>query len=114
MSKNIKTIVFWSNLMIGSGVLRGIVEGPRLGMKSVKKHQYLARFEGVSDRREAARLLLGRKVVCPLRKGKKIFGRITGLHGRKGTVRVRFGRGLPEPSNGLPLFLIESKRQFKT
>ncbi|MEM3466851.1 MAG: 50S ribosomal protein L35ae, partial [Candidatus Jordarchaeales archaeon] len=88
--------------MIGSGALRGIVEGPRLGMKSVRKHQYLAKFEGVSDRQEAARRLLGRKVVCPLRKG-KIFGRITGLHGRKGTVRVRFRRGLPEPSNGLPL-----------
>jgi len=94
--------------MSGAGALRGIVEGPRLGMKSVKKHQYLARFEGVSDTREAARRLLGRKVVCILRRGKKVFGRVTGLHGRRGTVRVRFRRGLPEPSSGLPLLLLES------
>lgn len=112
MSKKYKTSVFLRNLMSGSGALRGIVEGPRLGMKSVKKHQYLARFEGVSDRREAARRLLGMKVVCSLGKV-KIFGRITGLHGRKGTVRVRFRRGLPEPSSGLPLVLVESKSRFK-
>jgi len=91
-----------------TGPLRGIVEGPRLGMKSVKKHQYLARFEGVSDRREAARRLLGRKVVCILRREKRVFGRVTGLHGGRGTVRVRFRRGLPEPSSGLPLLLLES------
>ncbi|MBO3831889.1 MAG: 50S ribosomal protein L35ae [Candidatus Brockarchaeota archaeon] len=114
MSKKYKNTVSQSILMIGSGALRGIVEGPRLGMKNVKKHQYLARFEGVADRREAARRLLGRKTVCLVGKGRKIFGRITGLHGRKGTVRVRFRRGLPEPSNGLPLILIESKRRFKT
>jgi ribosomal protein L35AE/L33A len=95
-------------LAMRTGPLRGIVEGPRLGMKSVKKHQYLARFEGVSDRREAARRLLGRKVVCILRRGKRVFGRVTGLHGGRGTVRVRFRRGLPEPSSGLPLLLLES------
>ncbi|NHV98277.1 MAG: 50S ribosomal protein L35ae [Thaumarchaeota archaeon] len=99
--------------MIEAGALRGIVEGPRLGMKSVKKHQYLARFDGVTDRREAARLLLGRKVVCQAGKS-RVFGRITGLHGRRGTVRVRFRKGLPEPSNGLPLILVEPKRRRET
>jgi ribosomal protein L35AE/L33A len=99
--------------MSGAGALRGIVEGPRLGMKNVKKHQYLARFEGVSDRGEAARLLLGRKVVCLISRRKKVFGRVTGLHGKNGFVRVRFRRGLPEPSNGLPLLLLESKHPPK-
>lgn len=100
--------------MTRTRALRGIIEGPRLGMKSVKKHQYLARFEGVSDRNEAAKLILGRKVACLISRRKKVFGRVTGLHGRKGVVRVKFGRGLPEPSNGLPLLLIESKRSLKT
>jgi len=106
-------MLFPSSPMSGAGALRGIVEGPRLGMRSVKKHQYLARFEGVSDRSEAARLLLGRKVVCLISRRRKFLGRITGLHGKNGVVGVRFRRGLPEPSNGLPLLLLESKRSPK-
>jgi ribosomal protein L35AE/L33A len=81
--------------------LRGVITGPRLGMKSVRKHQYLARFEGVCSREEAARLLLGNKAMCMIGSRRKILGRIVGTHGKNGVVVIRFRKGLPEPSNGL-------------
>ncbi|MGQ9596000.1 MAG: 50S ribosomal protein L35ae [Thermoproteota archaeon] len=83
-------------------IINGTIKGPRLGMKNVKKYQYLASFEGVNCREEATRTLLGKKVICIGKKG-KVFGRIVGLHGKNGVVRARFRRGLPEPSNGLPV-----------
>jgi large subunit ribosomal protein L35Ae len=81
--------------------LQGVIMGPRLGMKNTRRYQYLARFDGVSSREEAARLLVGRKAVCVIGSRKKILGRILGTHGGNGVVRVRFKKGLPEPSNGL-------------
>lgn len=89
-------------------IIQGLVECPRLGMKNVKKHQYLAKFNGVSSRGEAARLLLGKKAVCLVGR-RKILGRIIGLHGKNGVVRIRFTRGLPEPSKGLPIMLLKPK-----
>ncbi|MEM2940670.1 MAG: 50S ribosomal protein L35ae [Thermoproteota archaeon] len=91
--------------MVEAKTFRGVITGPRLGMKSVRKHQYLARFEGVSSREEAARLLLGRKAVCMIGSRKKILGRIVSTHGENGTVIIRFRKGLPEPSNGLQTIL---------
>jgi len=96
--------------MIQAGALfEGVIRGPRLGMRSVKKYQYLARFDGVSSRAEAARLLMGKKVVCIIRGKKKIIGRVVGIHGKNGVVRIRFRKGLPEPSNGLPVIVLPSK-----
>jgi ribosomal protein L35AE/L33A len=90
-------------------LLQGVIRGPRLGMKSVKKHQYLARFDGISSRGDAARLLMGKKVACIIRRRKKIIGRVVGLHGNNGVVRIRFRKGLPEPSNGLPVIVLPSR-----
>lgn len=84
-------------------LLYGVVTGPRLGMKSVKRHQYLAKFDSVPSRKKAARILLGRKAVCTIGSRRKILGRIVGMHGRNGIVIIRFRKGLPEPSNGLQI-----------
>jgi ribosomal protein L35AE/L33A len=89
-----------------TALLEGVIRGPRLGMKSVKKYQYLAKFYEVSSREEAARLLLGRKVVCTISKRSRVIGRVIGLHGKNGVVRIRFRKGLPEPSNGLPIMTL--------
>ncbi|MCS7138641.1 MAG: 50S ribosomal protein L35ae [Crenarchaeota archaeon] len=90
-------------------LLQGVIRGPRLGMRSIRKNQYLARFEGVSTREEAARLLMGRKVACLISKKEKIIGRVIGLHGNNGVVRIRFRKGLPEPSNGLSVIVLPYK-----
>jgi len=90
-------------------LLQGVIRGPRLGMKSFKKHQYLARFDGVSSREEAARLLMGRKVACMISRRSRVIGRVVGLHGKNGVVRIRFRKGLPEPSNGLPVIVLPQK-----
>ncbi|MEM2608528.1 MAG: 50S ribosomal protein L35ae [Thermoproteota archaeon] len=90
-------------------LLQGVIRGPRLGMRSVKKCQYLARFDGVYSKEEAARLLIDKKVVCMVSRKRKIIGRVIGLHGNNGVVRIRFRKGLPEPSNGLPVIVLPQR-----
>ncbi|MEM3712247.1 MAG: 50S ribosomal protein L35ae [Thermoproteota archaeon] len=90
-------------------LLHGVVRGSRLGMRNVKKYQYLARFDSISSREEAARLLMGRRVACMISRKRKIIGRVIGLHGNNGVVRIRFRKGLPEPSNGLHVVILPEK-----
>lgn len=78
-------------------------------MRSVKKHQYLARFDVVSSREKAARLLMGKKVACMMSRKRKMIGRVIGLHGNNGVVRIRFRKGLSEPSNGLPVVILPQR-----
>jgi|GEM_PF-285549 len=108
-AKNIKNRVF-EKCSMTQALLQGVIRGPRLGMRSVRKHQYLARFDGVSSREEAARLLMGKKVACMISRKRKIIGRVIGLHGNNGVVRIRFRKGLPEPSNGLPVVVLPQRK----
>lgn len=109
MEKKIKRRFSNTVFMAETKVFQGLVTGPRLCMKGVRKYQYLAKFEEVSSRKEAARLLLGRKVACIIGSRKKILGRIVRTHGKNGTVVIRFRKGLPEPSNGLPIVVLSPK-----
>ena len=75
----------------------GVVLNYRSGMKSRRPKQCLIKILGV-EARESKRLF-GWKVGWPL-DDPKIFGRVTGHHGRKGTLKVKFERGLPGQALG--------------
>ena len=56
-------------------------------------NQILIKAEGIGYVK--AHSLLGKKVVVPVSKKKKITGKIVALHGKKGVMRARFPKGLP-------------------
>ena len=56
----------------------------------------------VKSKREAGKLI-GKKAVWTDEKGNKYEGYVSGLHGRKGTLKVKFKRPLPARSLGKPI-----------
>jgi len=60
----------------------------------------------VKSKREAGKLI-GKKAVWTDEKGNKYEGYVSGLHGRKGTLKVKFKRPLPAKSLGKPISIFE-------
>jgi large subunit ribosomal protein L35Ae len=75
----------------------GVVLNYRLGGKSQRPRQCLIKVLGVEA--WESKMLFGWKVGWPL-DDPKIFGRITGRHGRRGTLKAKFERGLPGQALG--------------
>ncbi len=74
--------------------MKGRILSFRRGKYRQNTYQYLIEVPGI-DSREKASQLIGRKVVWKSPSGKLIAGKVLAPHGKKGVVRVRFGRGLP-------------------
>ncbi len=55
---------------------------------------------------EDAAKLLGARVVWTRADGLKILGRVDGLHGRKGALRVKWDRGFPPQELGTPVKIV--------
>jgi len=83
----------------GVKVYTGLVIGYRRGMKRQYENQVLLRVDGVSDRREASRLI-GWRVVYKDGKGNVYRGKIVGVHGCNGVVVAVFRRNLPGQAVG--------------
>lgn len=75
----------------------GVVLNYRLGRKSQRPKQCIIKVLGV-EAWESKRLI-GWKVGWPL-DDPKIFGRVTGHHGRKGTLKAKFKKGVPGQALG--------------
>ncbi len=56
---------------------------------------------------EDAAKLIGARVVWAREDGLKILGRVDGLHGRKGALRVRWDRGLPPQALGTSVKIVK-------
>jgi len=56
----------------------------------------------IKSKREAAKLI-GKKAVWKDEKGNKYEGYVSGLHGRRGTLKIKFKRPLPAKSLGKPI-----------
>ncbi len=56
----------------------------------------------IKSKREAGKLI-GQKAVWKDEKGKKYEGYVSGLHGRKGTLKIKFKKPLPAKSLGKPI-----------
>jgi ribosomal protein L35AE/L33A len=60
----------------------------------------------VKSKRDAGKFI-GKRAVWKDEKGKKYIGLVTGLHGRKGTLKVKFKKPLPANALAKPIFIAE-------
>ncbi len=88
-------------------MVRAVIISYRRGRHTQNPKQYLLAIEGVDSEGKAASYI-GKKVVWVTKSGKKVHGRITALHGRKGVVRARFNKGLPGTALGSTAEILES------
>ena len=82
----------------------GRIANYRIGIKTQTTRECLIQFTNTATAAKAGQLI-GRKVVW---KGstKTIIGKIVGFHGKNGTVRVRFSRGVPGQALGTTVELV--------
>ena len=79
-------------MSIENDVYIGTIVNYRTGYHKQKTDQILLKVKDID--KHLARTLIGYKVSWPYIES-KIFGKITGLHGRSGTLRAKFRSGIP-------------------
>jgi len=79
--------------------MKGIIMNYRMGRHTQNPHQMIVKAEGVENKEEANKLH-GRKVIWKSPAGKELEGHISGSHGNKGALKVRFIKGLPGQAIG--------------
>ncbi|RLG71575.1 MAG: 50S ribosomal protein L35ae [Methanobacteriota archaeon] len=87
--------------------MEGILLGNRRGRHTIRNRHYLVLPSGVANRKEASKLI-GKKVFWPANPDpgkKKIRGKVTAPHGKKGVIRVVFERGLPGQAWGTRVWI---------
>lgn len=84
--------------------LQGLITSYRKGPKTQRSKECILRFSAIKSSGEAAQLI-GRKVGWPTGK-RRIRGKITALHGKRGLVRARFRRGVPGEALGTRVEII--------
>jgi large subunit ribosomal protein L35Ae len=82
----------------------GLILNYRLGRKTQYPTQCLIKVLGVDP--SDAKRMIGSKVGWPV-DDPKIYGKIIGVHGRTGTLRVRFNRGVPGQALGTRVRIFE-------
>ena len=76
----------------------GRIMNYRIGIRTQYSRECLIHFNGVDSASQAGRLL-GQKVVWKGEK-RKLIGKVIGFHGKNGTVRVKFKKGVPGQALG--------------
>ncbi len=66
----------------------------RRGRKTITNRHFLVEINGVSDKKQAEKFI-GKEVEWTSPAGKKIKGKVSGVHGGHGVVRAIFAPGLP-------------------
>ena len=84
--------------------INGRITNYRVGLSSQQSKECLIEFNTFNSASLAGKLI-GQKVVWASGK-KRLTGKIVGLHGRNGMVRVRFGRSVPGQAIGTIVQLI--------
>ena len=64
--------------------------------------EVLVSVSGIKSKKDAGKFI-GKKVIFKDGKGKQYSGKVSGLHGRKGTLRVKFSKPLPSTSLAKPV-----------
>jgi len=68
--------------------------------------EVLVEVPGLNSKREAGKLI-GKKAIWTDEKGNKYIGKVSGLHGRKGTLKVKFKQPLPSTALAKPINILE-------
>lgn len=66
----------------------------------------LVMVPSIKSRKEAGKLL-GKRAVFTDERGKKFIGKVSGLHGRTGTLKVKFKKPLPSKALAKPINIAE-------
>lgn len=83
----------------------GRIMNYRIGIRTQLSRECIVQFSGTVTFANAGQLV-GRKVIWTS-KNKKFIGKIIDLHGKNGSVRVRFKKGVPGQALGTRVELIE-------
>jgi ribosomal protein L35AE/L33A len=68
--------------------------------------EVLVDIPSIKSKREAGRLI-GKKAIWTDEKGNKYIGTVSGIHGRKGTLKVKFKRPLPAKALAKPIMIAD-------
>ncbi|MBN2251613.1 MAG: 50S ribosomal protein L35ae [Candidatus Altiarchaeota archaeon] len=79
--------------------MKGKVANYQGGAHTQQTNKMVVIPEGTENKEDAAKLI-GKEVEWTTPSGKKIKGRVSKVHGRKGTVLVKFEKGLPGQALG--------------
>lgn len=79
----------------------------RIGIRTQSPRECLIKFNGVDSVAQAGPLI-GKEVVWKT-VNKKLIGRIIGFHGKSGTVRAKFKKGVPGQALGTTVELTAKK-----
>ena len=82
----------------------GRITNYRIGIRTQFSRECLIQFSNVASVAQAGQLV-GHKVVWK-GKNKKLVGKIVGFHGKNGTVRVKFKKGVPGQALGTTVELV--------
>ncbi len=74
--------------------MKAVILNYRQGKRTQSTNQLIVKPEKSSNKEDASKLM-GRRVEWITPSGKKIVGKVTRVHGRKGTVIAKFSKGLP-------------------
>jgi len=86
-------------------IIKGIILNYRLGPFTQNNKELLTKVLNIRNESEASEYI-GRKVVWRSIGGKKIVGKVVGIHGKNGVMRVRFRAGLPGQAIGTNVDII--------
>ncbi len=84
-------------------VIEGVILNFRRGKRTQDTGQVIIRFEGVEGK-EAGKFI-GKKIVWVSKRGRKIEGKILGLHGSSGSLRAKFKKNLPGQAIGTKVYI---------
>lgn len=90
--------------------MEGIVINYRRGKRTMHPKQMILEFPDEPHPSS----LIGKKVFWESPGGKKIYGAIIAIHGRKGAVRARFTKGLPGQAIGDRVYLVGGTKGSKS
>ena len=84
--------------------MKGVIVNYRRGRHTQNPYQMIVKVEGVESKEDAEKLV-GKEVIWKTPSGKEIKGKVSGTHGNKGAVRVRFEKGMPGQAIGTEVTL---------
>ncbi len=84
-------------------VPKGVIVSFRRGPKTQKAKECLVKITGIESTEVGH--LIGRRFAWPIGE-RKCRGRVIGLHGKKGVIRVRFKKGVPGKALGTQIEII--------
>lgn len=83
---------------------KGLILNYVQGIRTQRNNYMLIKIQGIESNKDAAKFI-GKTVIWQTASGKKMKGKITKVHGKKGVVSAHFKHGLPGHALGTEIKL---------